>query len=108
MDGFAQWVERVKQEAKRHGRVFLLECFEGNERDDTRYADGLEVQDLSGFLLTAQQAETYQQRIHEKRLRQGDLPDVDFVFVTWEMAGDTLQIFFERARLFAAPERMTL
>lgn len=108
MDGFGKWVERVKQEAEAHGRTFVLESFEGNERNDGDFSDGLEVQDLSGFLLTAEQAEAHAEEIKQGSAQLHDIPGIDFVFVTWAMDGDMLQILFDRASEWAAPERIAL
>lgn len=107
MDGFGLWVELVKQEAAKHGRVFLLECFEGNERNDALYHDGLEVQELSGFLLTPEQAEEQQETIKRKQSDLHMQQNIDFVFVAWEMEGDRLLIFFELAQMYAPPARMS-
>jgi hypothetical protein len=108
MDGFGKWVERVKQEAEKHGRVFVLECFEGHERNDAKFTDGLEVQDLSGFLLSAAQASEFAEMIRTDAMQLRDMPGIDAVFVTWAMDGDTLQVIFERASEWAVPERMAL
>ena len=106
MDRFGVWVKRVKQEAKAHGYLFVLECFEGNERNNIAYADGMEVQDLSGFLLTNAQARQHSDIIHTDSSLLHDIPDALFVFVTWAMDGDTLEIIFERACQWAAPQHM--
>lgn len=108
MDGFGKWVELVEAEAQKHGRVFLLECFEGNERADERYLDGLEVQELSGFLLTPKQAEAHHDMIRTDRMRLHEIPGLDFVFVGWEMDGQELKIHFDLAQMFAPPVRMAL
>lgn len=108
MDGFGKWVERVQLEAKAHGRVFVLECFEGNERNNAKFADGLEVQDLSGFLLTDAQAQEHAEILRTDSMLLHDIPGIDFVFVGWKMEGDKLMIHFELAQQFAPPVRMAL
>lgn len=108
MDGFGKWVDRVQQEAKAHGRVFVLECFEGNERNNAKFADGLEVQDLSGFLLTDAQALEHAEILRKDSILLHDIPGIDFVFVAWQMEGDKLRISFERAVPWAQPEPMAL
>lgn len=80
-DGFDRWVNRVKEEAKKHGRVFVLECFEGNERNNARYNDGLEVQELAGWLLTPEEAERHKEIVEKDAFSLHKLDDEpDFVF----------------------------
>ncbi len=97
VDGFYLWVDKVEEEAKKHGRVFVMECFEGNERNNSHYNDGLEVQELSGWLLTPEEAERYKDIIEKDAFDLHKLGDdePDFVWVNWKMDGDNLLISFE-------------
>jgi len=108
MDGFGKWIELVKAAAAEHGRVFVLESIEGHERDDAKFRDGMEVQDLSGFLLTPEQAEALADTIRNDPTLLHDMIDVDDVFVSWDMDGGQLSISFERAMPWAQPEPMAL
>ena len=108
MDGFGKWIELVQAEAKKHGRVFVLESMEGRERDDAKFHDGMEVQDLSGFLLTPEQAEAFADAIRDDPMSLHDMIDIDDVFISWDMDGDQLRISFERAMPWEQPEPMAL
>lgn len=108
MDGFGKWIEFVQAEAERQGRVFVLESIEGRERDDSTAHDGMEVQDLSGFLLTPEQAKALQATIRDDPMLLHDMIDIDDVFVSWVMNGDQLRATFERAKPWEQPEPMAL
>ena len=95
MDGFGKFLELVHAEAARLGRIFALESIEGNERPDC--GDGLEVQELSGFLLTEEQARQHAHGTIGEVIGLHHVKGLDFVFVNWEMSGDTLKIAFEPA-----------
>lgn len=108
MDGFGKWIEFVQAQAKAHGRLFVLESIEGRERDDIRFHDGMEVQDLSGVLLTPEQTEALADTIRDDPMLLHDMIDIDDVFVSWMMDGDQLRATFERAVPWAQPEPMAL
>ena len=54
MDGFEKWIQFVEQAARQAGKAFVYEIFEGNEMPNP--PDGMEVQDLSGYLAEARKA----------------------------------------------------
>lgn len=95
-DGFARWLELVKAEAAKHGRVFAMWSEEMPARDDARYNDGLEVAELSGWLLTPEEAEQHRDLLGEIVFDFDTIePTPDAVRIRWSMEGNDLKIRFD-------------
>lgn len=96
-DGFDLWIDMVKEKAAKHDRVFAFWSEEMPHRRDEDYNDGLEVADLSGWLLTPDEAERFEKELAQKYSFDFDTvePSPDFVHVSWAMDGSEPKIIFE-------------
>lgn len=65
-------------------------------RDDARYNDGLEVAELSGWLLTPEEAERHKDLLGEIVFDFDTIePAPDAVRIRWSMEGNDLKIRFD-------------
>lgn len=87
-DNFIRFMELIQKEAEEMGKVFFLDCEDGNDR----VVDGMEVCDLCGWLLPNSKADEF-----EKIWKNNGEDDawIEFYgFVTWKEE-EGLKIQFE-------------
>lgn len=89
MDRFESFVEEA---TNRINKVFVLDCGEGRET----LFDGMDVEDLSGWLMDKAQADSIPHSTRAERDALFDRSDIPFVTAKWTIVDDTLQIDFEQ------------
>ena len=95
-DSFVAFVEA---EAQKLGKVFVLDSGEGRNMENP--PEGIDVEDLSGWLLTPAQAETIPHRTRAERDALFDLEELPFCFVIWDTNEEgKLIVKFEEAPMF--------
>jgi hypothetical protein len=88
------WVEFVKRDAQKIGRVFVLDCGEGREMPapPPELAD---PEDLSGWLLTPEQAALIAHDTRAQRDAMSARSDLRYCFARWLKTAHGVSISFE-------------
>lgn len=89
----------VMAEAEKIGRVFILDSGEG--RDMPNPPEGMEVEDLSGWLLTPEQAASIPHRTRGERDDLFEMDDLPFVMVRWGTTNGMLTVRFDEVQAMA-------
>lgn len=87
-NNFIKFFEVVQSEAEKIGKVFFLDCEEGHDGS----VNGMEVCNLSGWLIPADKANEFE--LLWKREKEDDNWSDFFVFVSWKDENG-LKIVFE-------------
>ena len=87
-NNFIKFFEVVQSEAEKIGKVFFLDCEEGHDGS----VNGMEVCNLSGWLIPADKAHEFE--LLWKREKEDDNWSDFFVFVSWKDENG-LKIVFE-------------
>lgn len=85
---FNRFFELVQNEAQKFGKVFFLDCEEGNDGN----VDGVEVCNLSGWLIPNEQVNEFE-KVWKREEEDDDWSDF-FCFVRWKNKNG-IQLSFE-------------
>ena len=80
----------VQRQAGKDGKLFFLDCGEGNDK----IINDIEVSDLSGWLIPQEQADLFESE-WERNDDINERWNEFFVFVKWEEKDNNIIVFFE-------------
>jgi hypothetical protein len=94
-----RWLELIRQEADKLGCVFVLDCGEGREMLNP--PEGMYIQDMSGVLLTREQAELKPHKTREERDRIIEDPSQPLTMARWKATEDGgVAVVFETVPIY--------
>lgn len=90
------FIDLVEAEAQKLNKTFVINCGEGRTMPNP--PDGMDVEDLSGWLLTPEQAATIPHWTRAERDALFEIDDLPVIFARWAVADDGgLSVHFEEA-----------
>ncbi|WP_310605487.1 hypothetical protein [Anaerosporobacter sp.] len=86
------YLDFVQDNAKKLGKIFMLDTGEGNDLEYEK--KGWYVEELSGWLINENEKSLFLKSIENDTVE--DVFPNDFVWVKWRLVEDELQVWFEQ------------